>query len=460
MHNITVTVDGKRRASSPREAFVIADNNDWHATFEIDAASGFDTTSAMTAVLVTARGKLPDITFSAGQITLPRLIEEDGSLLYIGLTQGDIKTTGWACVRIQQSIYTKAHGHTAPDPENPPDYDALPTAESVTMEDEVIITDVSAGRRERAPLQLLSDLFGAESGHSPYIGENGNWYEWDAEAAAYVDTGTAAQGPQGPKGDTGATGPQGPKGDTGDTGATGPRGPKGDTGDSGSFRAIYGETTYAEVLAAYNAGKVVTAVKNGDVAQLDTIGGGIASFTALHGEDAALDWFELGDSWETPTGAVIATDSDVKGAMSGAITSANAYTNDIARQAAMVIDDLYALVESKQDKTPHIVDSSSEDAADYELRPNTVVTFIGTLTSLTLTLGAPVEEIANIYQVFFKNGATAVTLSLPSNVIIDADFAPEAGVWTELSIQYVYSTTEGGVTTPHYIAYGRNIEER
>lgn len=37
-------------------------------------------------------------------------------------------------------------------------------------------------------------------------------------------------GPQGPKGDTGATGPQGPKGDTGETG---PQGPKGDTGETG-----------------------------------------------------------------------------------------------------------------------------------------------------------------------------------------------------------------------------------
>ena len=53
---------------------------------------------------------------------------------------------------------------------------------------------------------------------------------------------TGATGPQGPKGDTGATGPQGPKGDTGatgpqgpkgDTGATGPQGPKGDTGAAG-----------------------------------------------------------------------------------------------------------------------------------------------------------------------------------------------------------------------------------
>ena len=53
---------------------------------------------------------------------------------------------------------------------------------------------------------------------------------------------TGATGPQGPNGDTGATGPQGPKGDTGATGpqgpkgatgATGPQGPKGDTGATG-----------------------------------------------------------------------------------------------------------------------------------------------------------------------------------------------------------------------------------
>ena len=37
-------------------------------------------------------------------------------------------------------------------------------------------------------------------------------------------------GPQGPKGDTGATGPQGPKGDTG---ATGPKGATGAAGADG-----------------------------------------------------------------------------------------------------------------------------------------------------------------------------------------------------------------------------------
>ena len=44
---------------------------------------------------------------------------------------------------------------------------------------------------------------------------------------------TGATGATGPKGDTGATGATGPKGDKGETGATGPQGPKGDTGATG-----------------------------------------------------------------------------------------------------------------------------------------------------------------------------------------------------------------------------------
>ena len=114
-------------------------------------------------------------------------------------------------------------------------------------------------------------------GHMPVIGENGNWYAWDADEDAYEDTGrpskgergekglkgdtgpegpqgkTGPQGPQGergltgPQGDKGDTGPQGPKGDKGETGATGPKGdtgpagPQGDKGDTGE-RGPKGDT--------------------------------------------------------------------------------------------------------------------------------------------------------------------------------------------------------------------------
>ena len=63
-------------------------------------------------------------------------------------------------------------------------------------------------------------------GHSPYIGNNGNWFVYDDSTEQYVDTEVEAQGPQGA---TGATGPQGP---TGATGATGPQGPAGADGHS------------------------------------------------------------------------------------------------------------------------------------------------------------------------------------------------------------------------------------
>ena len=66
---------------------------------------------------------------------------------------------------------------------------------------------------------------------------------------------TGATGPQGPKGDTGATGPQGPKGDTGATGPQGPKGDKGDKGDTGTFSP----TDLARITALETANANLTA---------------------------------------------------------------------------------------------------------------------------------------------------------------------------------------------------------
>ena len=72
---------------------------------------------------------------------------------------------------------------------------------------------------------------------------NGNWWIWDDEQEDYVDSGTAAAGPQGatgPQGPQGATGPQGaqgipgPQGIQGLTGLTGPQGPQGVPGPRGA----------------------------------------------------------------------------------------------------------------------------------------------------------------------------------------------------------------------------------
>lgn len=63
---------------------------------------------------------------------------------------------------------------------------------------------------------------------SPYIGENGNWYQWDGKE--FVDTGVKAEGKDG---EQGLPGVDGAKGDKGDTGEKGDKGEQGDIGPQG-----------------------------------------------------------------------------------------------------------------------------------------------------------------------------------------------------------------------------------
>lgn len=112
------------------------------------------------------------------------------------------------------------------------------------------------------------------SAHPPYIGANGDWYVWNIQTSAYIDSGIDASItvdieditmlapdatpyvtntgtdtdpvfhlfiPRGLKGDTGATGATGPQGETG---PTGPQGPTGETGADG-FSPIVTITTIA-----------------------------------------------------------------------------------------------------------------------------------------------------------------------------------------------------------------------
>lgn len=107
------------------------------------------------------------------------------------------------------------------------------------------------------------------------------------------------EGPQGPKGDTGATGPQGPKGDTGATGATGPQGAKGDTGQRGSNwyqgTTITGTSTTAAVFS--NSGIAAALVND---KYLNTSTGAVYNCTVA-GAASAAKWVYIG-SIKGPTG--------------------------------------------------------------------------------------------------------------------------------------------------------------
>ncbi len=122
--------------------------------------------------------------------------------------------------------------------------ESLVTANVATVEIEA--SGMKEGTESLAPTpeiwqQYMSKMQKSIENSVPYIGENGNWFEYDVDKETYVDTGIPAQGdigpqgPQGEKGDKGEQGPRGPQGIQGlkgDKGDTGEQGPKGEDGTS------------------------------------------------------------------------------------------------------------------------------------------------------------------------------------------------------------------------------------
>lgn len=68
------------------------------------------------------------------------------------------------------------------------------------------------------------------------------------------------------------------------------------------------------------------------------------------------------------------------------------------------------------------------------LAPNTFYKFTGAVTSLTLTLGTPIDGITNIYAFSFVAGADNPTISLPASVTIDGTPSIAQGDYVEFSI--------------------------
>lgn len=134
------------------------------------------------------------------------------------------------------------------DGERPSDY--VPELDRLKAELARIAEEAKVAETERASefeavkadAERATRAADAAASHQPRIGGAGTWETWDAAAGAYADTGTRAQGPQGERGETGATGPQGVQGETGpegpqgpqgETGPQGEQGPKGDAGERG-----------------------------------------------------------------------------------------------------------------------------------------------------------------------------------------------------------------------------------
>ena len=128
------------------------------------------------------------------------------------LLQTDKELEVWAFVGAADDGYTKISKTFKVNKRNKPaEYVFTPT-EQTTLEkvvesaNKVIkIAEDSAENAELSAKKAIKSAELAQSavGKTSYIGENGNWFEWDADSESFVDTGIRAQGAQGIQGERG-----------------------------------------------------------------------------------------------------------------------------------------------------------------------------------------------------------------------------------------------------------------
>ena len=81
----------------------------------------------------------------------------------------------------------------------------------------------------------------------------------------------------------------------------------------------------------------------------------------------------------------------------------------------------YELAQAARIPTLTIPDTTAEQ----ELAPNVLYIFSTRTSTLTLTLGTPIEGIANEYHFFVVCGSTAPTIKFPSGIAWNGENAPE-----------------------------------
>ncbi|MFI2037616.1 collagen-like protein [Streptomyces bottropensis] len=135
----------------------------------------------------------------------------------------------------------------------------------------------------------LADIAPTDPTTPTYVAVRGDSAYEVAVKAGFV--GTVAQwlaslvGAQGPRGNTGATGPAGPQGVKGDTGAQGP------TGAPGVVQSVNGQSVAAVVLDAGDVGAV--AATNGKVSGTFAVDGTAGTFRPIKLQTAGVDRWQI-----------------------------------------------------------------------------------------------------------------------------------------------------------------------
>lgn len=106
---ITIHVDGERRAhKQPLSGVFICDNKDRPVQITVDQDSGFDLSQETWAVFTTSKAIPQEVAFTGNIVIAPPFTKEDGRFVYVGIYQGDIRTSTAASVTLLESIKSKA----------------------------------------------------------------------------------------------------------------------------------------------------------------------------------------------------------------------------------------------------------------------------------------------------------------------------------------------------------------
>lgn len=297
MDKIKIAITG-RVASVVALPEVVADNAEYEVDFALDPREGWDTALPITALFVRRDGSYTARILDAGKTSCTMPPQTGTNIVFVGLTQDDMRTTTPATIKVHRSIRTVAH-----DPLPAPSEDVYAQILAAYAGIKVLS---GKGAPTSATQGRLNQLYRDEDTQKLYIcAATDGGYTWTAVSGGSVDVDATltkagyaadakaagdaigkkleatalptaindalaqakasgefdgAKGEKGDKGDPGAQGIRGEKGETGPVGPqgeTGPAGPKGADGKDGAGMDVTGAKVgqIAKITAVDAAGK-------------------------------------------------------------------------------------------------------------------------------------------------------------------------------------------------------------
>ena len=108
MDKIKIKIDG-RIAEIESAPEVVTDNAEYEVEFAVDERDGWNPTVPMTALFVRRDARYTAVVMDVGETICTMPPQTGTNIVYVGLTQGDMRTTTPAAIKVQRSIRTVAN---------------------------------------------------------------------------------------------------------------------------------------------------------------------------------------------------------------------------------------------------------------------------------------------------------------------------------------------------------------